>query len=64
MYVTRLWLEFEQQLLAYATATAAGSKLCLKSMLLTATQILNLLSEARDQTRFLMDTMTGTPQTF
>ena len=61
MEVPRLGVESELQLLAYTTATATLDpshifKLCL---ILQQLQILNLLSDTRDQTRISMDTMLG-----
>lgn len=51
----------ELQLQTYATATATPdpSHICDLCRGLLQHQILNLLNEARDQTRILMDTMLG-----
>ena len=62
MEVPRLGVESERQLQAYATARNTRSKLHLQRNLchiLRQQQLLNPLSEARDQTRILMDTMSG-----
>ena len=58
MEVPRLGDEFELQLLAYTTATAAWHLSCICNLHHNSQQfrILNPLSEARDQTRILMDT--------
>jgi len=61
MEVPRLGVELELQLLAYTRATAMPDLsltfgLCHS---LWQHQTLNPLSEARDQTRILMDTMSG-----
>ena len=55
MEVPRLGIKSYLQLPAYATAT--GSELCLQPMPQLA--ILNPLSEARDRTCILMETMSG-----
>ena len=51
MAVPRLGTELELQLQAYTTATA--------TQIQAASAIVNPLSEARDRTRILMDTMSG-----
>ena len=53
----RLGVESERQLLAYTTATATPdpSRICDLYRSSQQRQILNLLSEARDRTRILMD---------
>ena len=58
MEVTRLGVEPELQLPAYATATATRdlSGVCDLHHSSRQRQMLKLLSEARDQTRILMDT--------
>ena len=61
MEVPRLGVEWEVQLLAYATAPETPDpsfifNLCCS---LQQCQILNPLSEARDQARILTDTMSG-----
>ena len=58
MEVTGLGVESELQLLAYAAATATPDLSCLCDLHHSSQQcqILNLLSEARDQTHILMDT--------
>ena len=58
MEVPRLGVESELQLLAYATATAMPdqSQVCKLHHSLRQCQILNPLSEARDQAHILMDT--------
>ena len=58
MEVPRLGVESELQLPAYATATAMPdqSHVCDLHHSSWHRQILNLLSETRDQTRILMDT--------
>ena len=57
MEVPRLGIELELQLLAYTTATAMTdpSRVCDLHHSSRQHQILNPLSEARDQTRILMD---------
>ena len=57
MEVPRLGFESEMQLLAYTTATAMPDPSCICNLHNSSwqCQILNLLSEARDQTRVLMD---------
>ena len=59
--VSRLGVESELQRPAYATATAMLDPSCLYNLYHSLQQhrILNTLSEARDQTWFLMDTMLG-----
>ena len=61
MEVSRLGVEPEVQLLAFATATAAPdpSRICDRCHILRQCQTLNPLSEAKDQTRILTDTMMG-----
>ena len=63
MEVPGLGVKSELQLLAYPTvaATSDPSRVCDLQIadLLTACQILNPLSEARDQTHILTDTMLG-----
>ena len=58
MEVPRLGVESELQLLAYATATATQDPchVCSLHHSLWQRQILNPLSNARDQTHLLMDT--------
>ena len=58
MEVPRLGVELELQLLAYTTATAMWDPSCICDLYLSSwqSQILNSLSEARDQTHILMDT--------
>ena len=58
MEVPRLRVELELQLQAYTTATATPdpSRICDLHNSSQQFQILNPLSEARDQTRNLMDT--------
>ena len=58
MEVPRPEIELELQLLAYATATAMQDPSCVCDLYhsLQKCQILNPLSEARDQTCILMDT--------
>ena len=51
MEVIRLVVKLELQLLAYATATVTPDLSCIR--------ILNPLSEARDQTCILRDTVLG-----
>ena len=51
MAVPRLGIELELQLQAYTTATA--------TQIQAASAIVNPLSEARDRTRILMDTMSS-----
>ena len=57
MEVSRLAVELELQMLAYTTATATQdlSHICNLHHSSQQCQILNPLSEARDQTRILMD---------
>ena len=55
MEVPRLGVEWELQLLAYATATVVWDLRCNLGQL----GILNPLSKARDQTCILADTMLG-----
>ena len=59
MEVPRLGVELELQLLAYTTATAAPDPSCTCDLCHRVWQrwILNPLSEARDQTRSLTDTV-------
>ena len=74
MEVPRLGVELELQLLAYATATATPDLSCVCDLYHRSREcrILNLLSEARDQTCNLMVpnwicfhcAMMGTPKTF
>ena len=61
MEVSGLGLKLELPLLAYATATAMWdlSHICDLMPQLRQHQILNPLSEARDQTHILTDTMLG-----
>ena len=61
MEVPRLGVESELQLPAYATATAIPDlcHICELYCSLQQRQILNPLSEARDRTCILMDTMLG-----
>ena len=61
MKVPRLGAESELQLQSYPTATGKGdpSSICNPHYSLWQHQILNPQSEARDQTRSLMDTMSG-----
>ena len=61
MEVPRLGAESELQLPAYTTATATPgpSRICDLHHSSWQCQILNLLSEARDRTCILMDTMSG-----
>ena len=56
--VSRLEVESELQLLAYATATATTDQSLVCDLLHTPQQhwVLNPLSEARDRSRILMDT--------
>ena len=56
-----LGFEFELQLQAYTTAMATRDSSHIFSLLcsLGQYQILNLLSEAKDQTHMLLDTMLG-----
>ena len=58
MEVPRLGVESELQLTAYTTATAMPDLSCICDLHNTSwqQQILNPLSEARDQTRILQDT--------
>ena len=58
MEVPRLWVESELQLWAYATVTATWdlSRICDLHHSTWQCQILDLLSETRDQTCILMDT--------
>ena len=58
MEVPRLGVELELQLPAYATATAMWdpSHICNLQHSSQQCQIVNLLSEARDQTHVLIDT--------
>ena len=58
MEVSRLGVESELQLLAYATATIMPDLSCVCNLHHSSwqCQILNALSEARDQTCILMDT--------
>ena len=58
MEVPKLGVKSELQLLAYSTATATPDPCCICNLhhCLGQCQILNPLSEARDQTRVLMDT--------
>ena len=58
MEVPRLGVKWELQLTAYTTVTALWDRSCIYDLhhSLRQHQILNLLSEARDQTCFLMDT--------
>ena len=58
MEVPRLGIESELQLAVYTTATATPdpSHICDPCLSLRKLQILNPLSEARDQTRILMET--------
>ena len=59
--VPRLGAESELQLLAYATATATLDLICIYNLCCSLQQLqtLNPLSEARDQTQVLRDTMLG-----
>ena len=61
MEVPRLGVELELQLPAYATATAMWdpSHICDLCHTLWQPQILNPLSEAKDGTHILTDTMLG-----
>ena len=61
MEVPRLGVELELQLLAYATATATLDLSCICNLCCSLQQLqtLNPLSEARDQTQVLRDTMLG-----
>ena len=61
MEVPRLGVQLELQLPAYDTgiATPDASRICDLGHSLLQHQILNPLSEARDQTCILMDTMSG-----
>ena len=61
MAVARLGVKLELQLLAYFTATAASdpTHICDLHHSLCQHDILNPLSEARDPTLLLMDTMLG-----
>ena len=58
MEIPRLGVESELQLLAYTTATAAPDPSCVCNLHHSSgqSQILNPLSEARDQTHILMKT--------
>ena len=58
MEVPKLWVESELQLLAYTTATAMPDLSCICDLYCSSwqRQILNPLSEARDQTHTLMGT--------
>ena len=58
MEVPRLGVELELQLLAYVAATAMSDLSCICDLhhILRQSRILNPLSEARDQTRVLVDT--------
>ena len=58
MQVPRLGVEWELQLLAYTTATATQdpSRICDLHHDSQQCQILNPISEARDQTHLFMDT--------
>ena len=56
MEVSRLEVKLELQLLAYATATATADLSCICDCSSQQCQILNPLSEARDQTHILWDT--------
>ena len=57
MEVHRLGVKSEPQLLAYTTATATPDPSCVYDLHRSSRQrqILNLLSEARNQTHILMD---------
>ena len=57
MEVPKLGVQSELQLLAYATATATATTTLDSSHTLQQHQILNPLSEARDRTHILSDTM-------
>ena len=59
--VPRLGVRSELQLLPYATATAALDPSCMGSLCcsLRQCQVLNPLSEARNRTHILMETMLG-----
>ena len=61
MEVTKLGVELELKLPAYTTATAMldPSHICDLCHSLLQCRILNPLSEAKDQTLMLMDTMSG-----
>ena len=61
MEVPRLGVELELQLLVYTTAIAAWDLSCICDLCHSLWQywILNPLSEARDQTCILIDTMLG-----
>ena len=59
MEVPGLGVKLELQLQAYATAILGLSRICDLCHSLQQCQILNLLSEARDQTRILMETLSG-----
>ena len=52
-------MELEWELQAYATATPDQSHICNLGCSLWQPQILNLLSEARDGTHILKDTVFG-----
>ena len=58
MEVPRLWVKSEPQLPAYAIATATPDPSCICDLHHSSPQgqILNPMSEARDQTYILMDT--------
>ena len=56
MEVPRLGVELELQLLAYTRATATPDLSHICDLHHSSCQILNPLSEARDQTYILMDT--------
>ena len=66
MEVPRLGVKSELQLPAYTTATVTLdlSPMCNLHYILWQHQILNPLSEARDRTRILEDTMSGTYEDF
>ena len=61
MEVSRLGVESELQLPAYTTATAMQdpSRICELHHISQQRQILNSLSEAKDGTRILIETMLG-----
>ena len=64
MEVPQLGVKSELQLPAYTTAkeTQDPSSICNLRRSLQQCQILNTLSEARDQNRILMDTLLGSNQ--